>query len=190
MRFDRTSESRKSSIHSEAEAANIKLMSSIPVLNLRSEKRHDLRDLIALYESNFVRLDRLVPELERLDGTVVSSVAGALDLFLTVEERFKYTTTINLTYQFDDDDRYALEPNAKICVYHDVRAVEIVSDSRRRRTRKVRSWRRGRMPEIDRKWEMNRFLAKWLNFCTNQGHIFLVATSSATSPRSAQKHRF
>ena len=30
-----------------------------------------------------------------------------------------------------------------------------------------------RMPEVDRKWEMNRFLLKWLKFCAFQGHLFL-----------------
>ena len=29
--------------------------------------------------------------------------------------------------------------------------------------------------------ELNRFLLKWLRFCTYQGHIFLVATTSANS---------
>ena len=49
----------------------------------------DLPALIELYESNFVRVMRLAPELENMDGSVVSRVAGALDLYLTVEERFK-----------------------------------------------------------------------------------------------------
>lgn len=160
-------------------------MSVLPVLHERATKRRDLAALISLYESNYVRLIRLAPELDRIDGTVVSRVAEALDLFLTIEERFKYTTTINLTYRFDHDTHHALEPDARICIYHDVRAVEILSHCRRRRSRKVRAWRRGRMPEVDRKWEMNRFLAKWLTFCTHQGHLFLAATANpAEAPRA------
>jgi uncharacterized protein YqiB (DUF1249 family) len=104
-------------------------------------------------------------------------VAGALDLYVTLEERFKYTTTLLLTYRFIDDAGTALEPNARICIYHDVRAVELVSHCRRKRTRKVHKWLRGRMPELDHRWEMNRFLAKWLKFCSNQGHLFLNCTT-------------
>ena len=147
----------------------------------RFHRPRDLAGLISLYEGNYVRLMQLAPELERFENTARSQVAGALDLYLTVLERHKYTTTLNLTYQFNGEDGSALEPNARICVYHDVRAVEVVSHSRRRRVRKYtsRPWsmQGGRMPEVERKWEMNRFLLKWLKFCAHQGHLFLECTT-------------
>lgn len=144
---------------------------------------HDLAALIALYESNYVRLMRLAPDLTQIKGTVVSRVAGALDLFMSVDDCFKYTTTLKLTYRFRDGEEFALEPNARICVYHDVRCVELVSHCRRSRPREVLPWRRQRMPELDRRWEMNRFLLKWLRFCTHQGHLFLSCTAKPTTVR-------
>lgn len=149
---------------------------------------HDLAALIQLYESNYVRLMKLAPELTQMRGTVVSRVAGALDLFLTVEERFKYTTTLRLTYRFRDGDQFALEPDARICVYHDVRAAEILGHCRRKRSRAVMRWRAGRMSELERRWDMNRFLLKWLRFCTHQGHLFLACT--ATPARVGDPFRF
>jgi uncharacterized protein YqiB (DUF1249 family) len=140
-------------------------------------RRRDLPALIDLYEGNYLRVARLLPDLDNLEGTLVSRVAGALNLYVTIEERFKYTTTLLLTYRFIDESGVALEPNARVCVYHDVRAAELVSHCRRRRTRKVHKWLRGRMPELDHRWEMNRFLYKWLKFCSNQGHIFLNCTT-------------
>ncbi|MCK5362561.1 MAG: DUF1249 domain-containing protein [Gammaproteobacteria bacterium] len=140
-------------------------------------RHRDLPALIDLYEGNYVRVARLLPELDNLEGTLVSRVAGALNLYVTIEERFKYTTTLLLTYRFIDESGVALEPNARVCVYHDVRAAELVSHCRRKRTRKVHQWLRGRMPELDSRWEMNRFLYKWLRFCSNQGHIFLNCTA-------------
>ena len=137
----------------------------------------DLPALINLYEGNYLRLMRLLPELDNLEGTLVSRVAGAHDLYVAIEERFKYTTTLLLTYRFIDDTGVALEPNARVCIYHDVRAAELISHCRRKRTRKIHSWMRGRMPELDHRWEMNRFLFKWLRFCSNQGHIFLNCTT-------------
>ena len=153
-----------------------------PIVERRLHRFHQHRDiaaLIDLYESNFYRLMLLAPEIDHMTGTSVSRVAGALNLYLTVLERHKYTTTINLSYTFGEDEVPCLEPNARICVYHDVRAVELVSHCRRRRSRSHRAWRRGRMPELDRKWEMNRFLLKWLKFCAYQGHLFLSSTSQA-----------
>ena len=132
-----------------------------------------LGSLIDLYESNYHRLLRLVPELRRIEGTVVSRVAGALDLYLSVHEQQRYTTTLSLTYWFGDE----LQPNAGIVVYHDVHAAELVSFSRRRRWRNPdRTWRRRPMPDLERKWQSNRFLQKWLGFCHRQGHLFLLVT--------------
>ena len=137
-------------------------------------RRQSLGSLIDLYESNYHRLLRLVPELRCIEGTMVSRVAGALDLYLTVHEQQRYTTTLSLTYWFGDE----LQPNAGIVVYHDVNAAELVSYSRRRRRRGPgrTSWRRRRMPDLERKWQTNRFLQKWLGFCHRQGHLFLLVT--------------
>ena len=142
-------------------------------------RRQTLSSLIDLYESNYYRLLRLVPELRGMDGTVVSRVAGALDLYLTVHEQQRYTTTLSLTYRFHDE----LQPNAGIVVYHDVHAAELVSFSRRRRRRSPnRPWRRRPMPDLDQKWHTNRFLQKWLGFCHRQGHLFLLVTCHRVPP--------
>jgi hypothetical protein len=146
----------------------------------------DLPALIELYESNFVRVMRLAPELASLEGSVVSRVAGALDLYLTVEERFKYTTSIVLTYRFDHEDCIDLEPRARIHIYHDVRAAEVVSHYRRRRSRMFERWRSGHMPEVQRRWTMNRFLNKWLRFCAHQGHLFLGCTAASVADPSLE----
>lgn len=153
-----------------------------PNVQLWQEPTRNLAALIALYESNYIRLMRLVPELHAMEGTTVSRVTDALDLYLTVLERSKYTTLIALTYQFEDGAEVFAEPNARIRVYHDVRAVEVLSQIRRRRTHSIRRWRRRHMPELDRKWELNRFLHKWLGFCQRQGHMFLHCISP-TAPR-------
>ncbi len=149
----------------------------------------DLPALINLHESNYVRLMRLIPDLESLRGSVVSRVRGAQDLYLSIDGSHKYTTNLMLTYRFRDDLETVLEPRAKICVYHDVRAVDLVSHCRRRRSRKLFPWRRGRMPELERRWEMNRFLYKWLRFCTHQGHLFLnYNVESVPDPRLSKSH--
>ena len=141
----------------------------------------DLPALISLHESNYVRLLRLIPDIRDLQGTVVSRVSGALDLYLSIDERYKYTTNLMLTYKFHDNDAIVLEPRARICVYHDVRAAELLSHCRRRRSRKLFPWRKGKMPELERRWEMNRFLYKWLRFCTHQGHLFLNCNVDVTT---------
>ncbi|RKZ35648.1 MAG: DUF1249 domain-containing protein [Gammaproteobacteria bacterium] len=147
---------------------------------IRQQPRN-LPALLTMYEGNFLRLMRVIPELDRLDGTVVSRVAGALDLYLSVEERFRYTTTIFLTYHFETEHGLVAEPNARIRVYHDARAVEVLSHCRRRLSHIRGSWRRRHVQELDRRWEPNRFLQKWLGFCRRQGHMFLHCTATPVS---------
>ena len=57
--------------------------------------------LMALYESNYLRLIQLVPELDRLDGCFRSRVAGDCDLYVEILERSRYTVTLSLTYHFE-----------------------------------------------------------------------------------------
>ena len=52
--------------------------------------------LITLYESNYLRLLQLVPELHRLDGYYRSSVAGDLDLHLVPVIQLLYRYPISL----------------------------------------------------------------------------------------------
>ncbi len=163
-------------------------MQSATIAKLALQQPRSLSGLIDMYTGNYFRLMRLVPELDELRGTRVSSVAGALDLYLTVLERWRYTTTIALTYQFPDLEGMVAEPNARIRVYHDVKAVEVLSHCRRRHHRIGRAWRRGHRPELDHKWELNRFLNKWLGFCLRQGHIFLRCTARPVYPPLPAPH--
>ena len=133
----------------------------------------DIAGLIRIYEASYVRLAKLVPDPAACDRAMVSRVAGALDLHLEIIKRQPYTTALVLTYRFTGHRGCVFEPNARINVYHDVRAAEVVSHCHRRKSRAICPWTPGRMPELDRKWRMNRFLLKWLRFCTYQGHLFI-----------------
>ena len=47
--------------------------------------------LMALYESNYLRLRRLIPELDRIDGCFHSRVVGDCDLHVEILEYCRYT---------------------------------------------------------------------------------------------------
>ena len=80
--------------------------------------------LMALYESNYLRLLQLVPELERLDGCFRSRVAGECELFVEILERCRYTITMSLTYHFETDDGRLADPDIKVRAYLDGRLAE------------------------------------------------------------------
>ena len=151
------------------------------IIHLTGCQPRTLASLMELQDSSFRRLLRLAPCLREMRGDFISRVAGALDLHLSVIERFKYTTTILLTYQFAAGAGPLMEPNITIRLYHDARLAEVVSDARRHRSRNTHQCRRRAGPpsELERKWEQNRFLQKWLGYCLRQGHLFLSYNASS-----------
>ncbi len=121
--------------------------------------------LMDLYEQNYLRFRKLVPDLSIADQ-MISSVPGHSDLYLSVKLRCKYTTMLSMTYRFKKSGHYVFEPDLHFKVYHDARVVEVQHLLKRHYG----------LVENDRlmqhKWEMNRFLFKWLGFCLFQGHYF------------------
>jgi hypothetical protein len=121
--------------------------------------------LMDLYEQNYLRFRKLVPDLS-IAEQMISSVPGHSDLYLSVKLRCKYTTMLSMTYRFEKSGHYLFEPDLHFKVYHDARVVEVQHLLKRHYG----------LVENDRlmqhKWEMNRFLFKWLGFCLYQGHYF------------------
>jgi hypothetical protein len=67
--------------------------------------------LMSVYESNYLRLLNLIPDLERIDGCFRSRVAGDCDLHVEILERTRYTLTLTLTYYFQTDDGRLADPD-------------------------------------------------------------------------------
>jgi uncharacterized protein YqiB (DUF1249 family) len=129
--------------------------------------------LMALYESNFLRLLGLVPELERLDGCFRSRVAGDCDLYLEVLERSRYTVTLSLTYRFETDDGLRVDPDITVRAYLDGRQAETLSMGRKQQHPAFRRLLREHGKELDRRWRCNMVLNKWLDYLSDQGHLVL-----------------
>jgi hypothetical protein len=89
--------------------------------------------LMAMYESNYLRLMRLIPELERLDGCFRSRVAGDCELFVDVLERCRYTVTLSLTYFFEGENGRVADPDMTVRAYLDGRLAASAGRHRRQR---------------------------------------------------------
>jgi uncharacterized protein YqiB (DUF1249 family) len=129
--------------------------------------------LMALYESNYLRLMRLVPELDRLDGCFRSRVAGDCDLHVEILERSRYTVTLSLTYHFVTDDGLLRDPDMSVRAYLDGQLAEVLAIGRRQRHPALRQLVREHRKELDRRWRCNMVLNKWLDYLGEQGHLVL-----------------
>jgi hypothetical protein len=131
-----------------------------------------------LYESNYIRLRRLIPDIDALGDTAVSVSQGCMDLQYILLEQTPYTSSFILTYYFDDNSRFIAEPNLEIRIYHDARLAEVISAVIHKHhycNQRVMAVDKLISPDLSilqSKWRLNRFLYKWLNFCLLRGHVF------------------
>ena len=129
--------------------------------------------LMALYESNYLRLLQLVPEMERLDGCFRSRVAGDCELYVEVLERARYTITMSLTYRFEAEADRVADPDIRVRAYLDGRLAEAMSLGADHKHRELRRLIRKNRGELDARWRRNIILNKWLEYLSDQGHLIL-----------------
>lgn len=132
--------------------------------------------LMTLYESNFIRLGWLAPDVRRLAGAVTSTVPGEPALELAVLERCRYTTTLGMTYLFADGAGPARDPELEIRVYHDARLAEARGTAADPKHPGLRRIAASVPPDRDRRWSCNMLLNKWLEYCAGSGHHFAPPT--------------
>jgi hypothetical protein len=133
---------------------------------------HSFAGLMELYETNYIRLRNLVPELDTMPAVAISCVPGALDLHLRLLERCRFTTTLGLTYHFHEEEGVFPAPDIKVRIYHDAQVAEVIACGRRRGLPHAEYNRLHHHYSLTEKWRMNRFLHKWLGYCLRQGHRF------------------
>jgi uncharacterized protein YqiB (DUF1249 family) len=129
--------------------------------------------LMALYESNYLRLFRLIPELDRIDGCYHSRVAGDCDLHVEILERCRYTVTMSLTYHLETDDGLLIDPDMTVRAYLDGKLAEVMAIGECQRHTTLRQLVREHHKELDRRWRLNMVLNKWLDYLSDQGHLVL-----------------
>lgn len=130
--------------------------------------------LMTLYESNYIRLRRLVPQLDAIAGGRVSTVEDDCRLYLRVDERTRYTATLTLTYLFETPSGEIADPDLQIRVYHDARLAEALGSARWSQHEMLVSIRSQLRHHAGDRWVRNMMLNKWLDYCVERRHRFEV----------------
>ena len=129
--------------------------------------------LMALYESNYLRILRLIPEIDRLDGCFRCRVAGDCDLHVEILERSRYTVTLSLTYHLETDSGLLVDPDMLVRVYLDGQLAEAMAIGQQRHNNALRQFLRAHRAELNWRWSRNIVLNKWLDYLYEQGHLVL-----------------
>jgi uncharacterized protein len=128
--------------------------------------------LMSLYESNYLRFLQLAGNPKQLRGTLVSKVVGDCELQLAVIEHMPYTSTLTLSYLFGSSGDSERLPDLRLRAYHDARLLEAeeFQASHKTRGQGVRPGER----ELHQRWTRNIMLNKWLEYCAERGHRFVL----------------
>jgi len=137
--------------------------------------------LLDLCEENFQLLRLIAPDVRAMRGSHHSRRTGQLDLHLDIVEQAAYTTTLRLTYYFDESHGRTPDPDATLRVYHDARQLEVLD----LRQQALPVGRLFESPALVRKWKASVFLSKWLWYCVRNGHRFEAAADPVPARQGA-----
>ena len=144
--------------------------------------------LMALYESNFIKLNMLVGDVCHVGETgeyLMSSSPDDCDLYLAVESRTRYTHILRMTYFFDEDGNPVADPDLVIRVYLDARMAEVAGWAVHHRHALLQDLANRFSGELDRRWSRNMMLSKWLDFVIEARHSFVgtpISVSRTVAP--------
>jgi len=132
----------------------------------------DLKRQQALGEGNYMRLLKLLPDLDHCDlreFQLVHEGHRAL-VRLQVEERFTYTTTVVVSHQYENVSEWLDAPRLVVRLYHDARVAEVIC-MRRRQLSGVYPYPNRQMHQPDEKSQLNTYLHEWLSHCLAHGQL-------------------
>ena len=129
--------------------------------------------LMLLYESNYLKFRGLTGDLSGDTSHWISRARGDRDLCLERTLAEPYTTTLCMTYWFRDSDGFEIkDPDMTIKIYQDACQAEAVSCQTGHSHRLLREIRSSHAGELDRRWQINMMLNKWLDYLLDSGHGF------------------
>lgn len=142
-------------------------------------------ELMALYAENYRQLNLLLDASMFHHERFVSRVTDAVDLYVEVLERHRYTTVVRMTYVLESEaGTFSLDPDAEIRIYHDASLAEALCCYPGRLLQPVSGAMIPAHTSASHRWRMNTFLDRWLEYLLDQGHS--LATVSVADPQDWQ----
>ncbi|MBR9827825.1 MAG: DUF1249 domain-containing protein [Oceanospirillales bacterium] len=133
----------------------------------------DLKRQMAQGEANYMRLLKLLPDLDHCDQREFQVEVDSLRVRvrLTVDERFTYTTSVVVSQQYENASAWLESPQLVVRMYHDARVAEVICTRQRRQLAGVYPYPNAHMRQPDEKAQLNVFLGEWLSHCLAHGQM-------------------
>jgi uncharacterized protein YqiB (DUF1249 family) len=139
--------------------------------NFNSQKKKTrLNDLIKLYEINYLKINKILPNILNNNNASFSLPEGEKSSVVNINvfNESKYTSKLIVcqsNFSISSMENMIME----VAIYHDLRMVEV-----RRFNGKHQFWSRNVFPNKnmlskDEKYQWNKYLSEWLGFVTREG---------------------
>lgn len=135
----------------------------------------DLAQMASVCEANYLRLLKLLPDMDNGTGRRFSIDGGphhSTKIEFIIEEQFKYTLTI-IAKQTTGLSSYLTAPKIEVRLYHDVRMAEVISFHNEHKFNGSYHYPNPQMRLPDEKMQINHFLSEWLHHCLTHGETDL-----------------
>ncbi len=126
----------------------------------------DLAGLMRIYETNYAKLNALLPDQPSI-GEVRSYQVAKMTYQLEVSEITRYTVVVEVS-QCDEQPIFPL-PKMTVRLYHDARVAEVCASEQISRVKARYDYPNSKMVQKDEKFQLNQFLSDWLSFCLKHG---------------------
>jgi len=130
--------------------------------NSRQAKTYS--DVSALFESNYLKILKLIPLLKQTAHHSIIHHDSAADLHLMVDQRFTHTGIFTLTHILDGSIH---KPDIKFKVYFDVQLLEVISVCNETTLNSSHPFL-AQCNDMNIQWELNLFIEKWLDYCLDK----------------------
>ena len=139
-------------------------------LELRRKFRTNLKDLLYLYEKNYIKIKALFSEIHKTNKSTFLLPEGVNHsrVNFKIFRESKYTSLLVIN-QSSLSNPNLISTKIEIAIYHDVKMAEVRSFNGKRQF-----WVRNKYPnknmfQKDEKFQWNKFLFEWLEFSKKEG---------------------
>jgi uncharacterized protein YqiB (DUF1249 family) len=136
----------------------------------------DLQGFMVLCEQNYVRLLKLLPQIEPSGHYFDYCINDNNTFRLTIKECCKYTTIVTVAQLTPKLADY-LMPTMEARLYHDANMAEVTASQNINRIQGTYQYPNKAMMHKDEKYQINRFLHDWLRLCLAKGQISVDLSS-------------
>lgn len=135
-------------------------------VELKANYHVDFAGLMRLYETNYAKLNALLPGQHEVGDLRTFQVQTQV-YQISVLEVTRYTTLVDVS-QCDKVPTFPL-PHMTVRLYHDAKVAEVCTSERIKVTKACYEYPNKRMMQKDEKHQLNQFLGEWLTFCLRMG---------------------